>query len=57
VPEIAKSNGARHIDVDDQDIGSDQPVDLAHLVAAQRDVRVVALVAHARGERMAPSLL
>src|SRR5919197_3115032 len=41
---------ARHVDVEDQGVGADQAVDLAHLVAAQRDVHVMALVAQDRGE-------
>src|SRR5919198_1313077 len=36
---------ARHVDVEDQGVGADQAVDLAHFVAAQRDVHVMALVA------------
>jgi len=37
---------------EDDDIGPHQPVDIAHLVAAQRDMHFVAFVAQDRGEHV-----
>src|SRR5919197_6006120 len=43
---------AGHIDVDDQDIGAQQPLYFDDLVAAQHHLDVVSLVAHQRSERV-----